>query len=141
MAFRSQWRWPWVSRRAYELQMAQNTSLASRLVDAECDRERVEQRLTTRDEAYDRLVQQVVTLKRKGFEPSTAGKVIKQPDAEAIALNDVNRRVIERAREADRTFVDTAVQDLMAQGLSQADAKKEAARLRGEVTDSHPGGG
>lgn len=113
-------RWPWVSRRAYDV---------------------VAEQLQLRTVAYDRLVQQMVGLKRKGYELPTGTRIRQQPDAEAKALDDVNQRFIERARAGDREFVDAAVQDLVDRGLTPAAAKKEAARLRGEVTDSHPSGG
>lgn len=113
-------RWPWVSRHAYDLVVDQ---------------------LQQRTAAHDRLVQQMVTLKRKGYEMPQAGKVRLQPDEERKALAEVEQRFVERARSGDREFIDSAVQDLIDRGLSPAAAKKEAARLRGEVTDSHPGGG
>jgi hypothetical protein len=58
-------RWPWVSRHAYDLVVDQ---------------------LQQRTAAHDRLVQQMVTLKRKGYEMPQAGKVRLQPDEERKAL-------------------------------------------------------
>jgi SOS response regulatory protein OraA/RecX len=113
-------RWPWVSRHAYDL---------------------VVEQLQQRTAAHDRLVQQMVGLKRKGFEPSQAGKIRKQPDEEAQALASVEQKFVERVRASDRDFVDSAVQDLIDRGLSPDAAKREAKRIRAEITDSQPAGG
>lgn len=138
-------RWPWVSRCAYELLELQLQSRDAQLVDARSDHEKLEARLIAREAVYDRLVQQVVGLKRKGFEPSTAGKVTAAPDSDAKALHRAEEQFQHKLQtqraEAEREFEESAVSDLMEQGLTRDQAIAEARRLRSSVTDMHPAGG
>lgn len=95
--------------------------------------------------AHERLSTAVVGLKRKGFEPSNAGRITAPPDPEAKALRQVEERFTEqlqqRRAEAEAEFEDSAVNDLMQQGLTRDQAIAEAKRLRSSVTDMHPAGG
>lgn len=95
--------------------------------------------------AHERLSTAVVGLKRKGFEPSNAGKVTRPPDPEGTALRQVEERFTEqlqrRRAEADAEFEESAVKDLMDQGLTRDQAMAEAKRLRSSMTDMHPAGG
>lgn len=113
-------RWPWVSVRAYDVVAAQ----------LELERGRT-----------DRLLEQLVRLKRKGFELPRTGAVSAPPDPEQQALARVEERFIAKVRTNDREFVDAATQDLVDRGMSLSQARAEAARLRAAVTDMHPAGG
>lgn len=95
--------------------------------------------------AHTSLVEQMIRLKRKNYELPSTARVAAPPDPEQQALRQVEEQFTQKVRErraaADREFVDTAVQHLVGEGLSLDAAKREAARLRGEVTDMHPAGG
>lgn len=117
-------RWPWVSRRAFDV---------------------VEQQLELERERTDKLLEMLLRLKNKGHELAHPTRVSAPPDPEAKALeraeDQFRQKLQQRRAAADVEFEESALTDLMGRGLSRDQAIAEAKRLRSEITDMQPAGG
>jgi uncharacterized membrane-anchored protein YjiN (DUF445 family) len=91
------------------------------------------------------LISKLTTLRREGFIPGRAGKVIESKDLEAEGLKraeDMGRQSeIHRRKHAERTFLENAVADIEKKrpGITRADALKEARKLyQATIDDETP---
>lgn len=119
-------KWPWVSRALYEA-----VSRSSQSWELRCDE--VQAR-------YDRLVQQVVSLKRKGFETPYSGQRVRSAAAEPekAGLERAEGEFVAGVRAREREFLDKAKSDLIGKGTDPVTAEREARRLLTEATDMQP---
>lgn len=117
---------PWVSRALYDAALSENGRLL-RLVERG-------------DERYEKLVNQVVSLKRKGFETPFNGQRVKAAAAEpeATGLARAEGEFVAGVRAKEREFLENAEADLINKGADPVAAKREARRLLDEVTEAQP---
>lgn len=111
-------RWPWVARELLEA--------------AYDERDRANARA-------DRLLDELLKLRREGFEPRRAARVREAPpDPEIEGLKRAEQQLIQR--RDDQAFVERAVADIKRRrpDISDEDAREEAVRLRRSVTDQDP---
>lgn len=89
---------------------------------------------------YAELVQQLVRLKRKGYELAAPAKVRAPDDPEQNAQHRAEQAFLAKRRHQATAYLETATRELMAKGHSQADARAEAERMlehvRGEAPDT-----
>lgn len=116
--------WPLVSRARYdEMQRTLRFSLDEKNAD-----------LGMWQAKHDHLVEQIISMRRDGFSVAKPATVRQSPDDEAVGLQRAEAALVLRA--ADVEFITKATRDIMQKtGVSEAQARAEAIRLRRDVTD------
>lgn len=112
-------------------------SVAREVYEREC------KRADDLQEKYDRLVAEVVKLKRKGYEATTLRKpTVPEKSDEQIVRDAEAAAMGTLTREADKQFVDSLAKEMESKGLSPKEARREAMRVRSEVSSTtlHPSG-
>jgi hypothetical protein len=140
--------WPLVSRRAYEAALAeaeQGRGVAKRgheflTGELTAERARMRELREQRDYFRDRteaLTADLLAMRRDGFSVAKVATVRESPDDEANGLHRAEAALVLRA--ADVEFITRATRDIMQKtGVSEAQARAEAIRLRRAVTDEDP---
>jgi hypothetical protein len=126
-------KWPWVSRELCESQ----SRLIDRLLDANAQQRRESA------ERVDRLLEQLLAMKRDGFATPHRAVVRESPDPETVGLEraEAQRRTQIRASR-DAEFVRNATNDIVSKtGVDRQTAAAEAKRLLDESRAEHPAGG